>query len=313
MITFKMIVLLGFGWLHRAYELWRRQNVFRKAAPLLIATGGGLLTPSIWEIVFTKSLASYEAINSLKTESSPDYGSFVGMFLVGVGVVFYVISHFCKVEEVKEFIFDKKIYGPFLIDKARVHCYSGSVTQISEIDVVVTSEDTDLNLGSLSGTSVSGRIRNMAANHGVSGVSSDNLSLWIQSWKKSVNMFSNFPLGKTVPLNNTFEAASWGVKAIIFAVALRKNPNRVGTVEKGAIDEIVDSAITYAIANGYKSIFFPVFGIGSGNVPPKIALGYTVDSICNYLKTGGYDLDVYIGVYTFPDTVSVTTALAKWV
>jgi hypothetical protein len=298
---------------YRAYELWRRQNIFKKAAPVLLTAGVGLLSPSIWEIVVTKSLASYDAMDSLKTESSTDFGAFVGGFLVLSAVAFYVISHFCKVDEAKEFIFDKKIYGPFLIGKSRVYCYSGSVTQISDIDVVVTSEDTDLNLGGLSRTSVSGRIRHMAATHGVSGVLSDNLSDWIQSWKKSVGKFSEFSLGTVVPLNEAFCAASWGIKAIIFAVALRKNPSRVGSIDKAAIDKIVDSSIRFTIANGYKSIFIPVFGLGSGNVPAKIAIDYTLTSVCGYLKSGGYDLDLYIGVYTFPDTMSVTTNLGKWV
>ncbi|MFP3637356.1 hypothetical protein, partial [Bacillus sp. SIMBA_033] len=75
----------------------------------------------------------------------------------------------------------------------------------------------------------------------------DNLSNWIQSWKKNEGIVSNVPLGTTVPLNNPYEASSQGVKAIVFAVALRKNPNRVGTIEKAAIDKIVQVSINYTL------------------------------------------------------------------
>lgn len=312
MISARMIALLLVGFINRIYERWARQNVFKKAAPFLITTGVGAMVPSLWEIIITKSFASYDAAHSLKVDGGVDLLQIAGCFLVVSGVVFYIVSHFCKVDDSKELIFDKKIYGPFLIGRARVNCYSGSVTQISDVDVVVTSEDTDLNLGSLSGTSVSGRIRNMAATHGPTGIQCDNLSNWMQSWKQAAGVVSNIPLGTTIPLDNAYGAASHGVKAIVFAVAVRKNPNRVGTIEKPAIDQIVQKSLNYASSNGYKSIFIPVFGLGSGNVPSSTALSYTVNSVCDYLAQGNHDLDVYIGVYTFPDTLKLTTLLPKW-
>lgn len=313
MISSKMILLLMFGWANRVFESWRKQNIFKKSAPFLITAGVGCLTPSFVEMLLDRAIASYDAMNGLKIDQSTDYLPFVGIFLVLVGVVFYIVSHYCKVEDVKEFIFDKKLYGPFEIGSAQVFCYSGSVTQISDIDVVVTSEDTDLNLGSLSGTSVSGRIRRMAATHNFSGVEVDHLFDWIQLWKKTNKVMDNFPLGTVVCLNESFNASSYGVKAIVFAVAIRKNPNRVATINKIAIDEIITKAFEFCKANNYQSIFVPVFGLGSGNASSKDALEYTLGAVCNYLLANNLSVHVYVGVYTFPDTIKVVTSLPRWV
>ena len=73
-------------------------------------------------------------------------------------------------ENQKESLIDSKtISAPAMVGNSKIYCYCGSVMAISGIEVVVTSENTNLHLGSISGTSVSGRIRRLSASFNSDG------------------------------------------------------------------------------------------------------------------------------------------------
>ena len=192
------------------------------------------------------------------------------------------------------------------IGNSRVHAFCGSVTNIANIDIVVTSENTDLSTASTTSTSVSGRIRDMAAERSATGeIVTDHINEFMQNWKNANQKFSNFPLGTCVICDDAFRAADHGVKTIIFAVGIRKNFDGTSTIEAAAISNIVKIAIDTAVNKDQRTVFIPVFGLGSGNTPTRAAIKYTVDAVKSKLTNTAVSVDVYIGVYRLNDLVEL--------
>lgn len=296
----------------RAWEKWHAQSAFKRAAPVLLVTGAGILSPTIKEVLVSKAFALSEPGGVMESSLESLISSWAGLGLVTSGVLFYIISYFCDNKKESELIYDKTISCAYPIGRSEVFCYSGSVTQVSGIDAVVTSEDTDLSLGGRTGTSVSGRIRKMAASYADDGsLVRDNLDEFIRAWKETNGRYAEFPLGTCVITDNPYEAKSYGVRSIIFAVAIRKTPSRIAAIDRAAIDKIVLFSINSCIERGYGSIFIPVFGLGSGNVSRKEAITATVNAVSRVLSEGGCNIRVYIGVYRFGDLVRLAWMLAK--
>ncbi|MEQ4336900.1 hypothetical protein ABNM62_00155 [Pseudomonas syringae] len=208
-------------------------------------------------------------------------------------------------------IFEKNSGEIATIKNSRILAYCGSVTQISNISLVVTSENTDLNLGSLTGTSVSGRIRNLAATRSPAGdVTHDNLEKFIRKWKESNNRYDNFQLGTCIECDSPYEARSRGIETIIFAVAIKKNPNGIATIDETAINNIVHKTIDTAINKDIKSLFIPIFGLGSGNTSQS-AIQITSSAVKAKLDTIEHSLDIYLGVYRISDLAELCLQVSK--
>ncbi|UVL23585.1 hypothetical protein [Pseudomonas donghuensis] len=203
----------------------------------------------------------------------------------------------------------KKIVGHWRLGNANIHCYNGDITEISEADIVITSEDTGLELGSLTGTSVSGRIRKLAATrHKTQEIKKDNLFDFVADWKKQSGKMSNFELGTCISCP-PFEAASNNIKKIITAVAIQKNQDKTTTIETRALVKIIKFAFETAQKENYRSIFIPVFALGSGNLDPEETISSTINSIKSAYGSSSIELDIYIGTYRDSDLVELITQL----
>lgn len=220
------------------------------------------------------------------------------LILILISVLFAILADLASKRGDPNLVQIKKIVGDFKIGNSNVHCYLGDVSHITEVDVIVTSEDTSLDLGSISGTSVSGRVRKLAATKNLSGeIETDNLRLFLNDWKEEFGKQAGFDLGHTVVVSTPFCAAKNNVKAIILAVALRRDVNNKGAIEESSVYKIVKSSLAETIALGHRSIFIPIFGLGSGGVSIDDALSATVTSLASCLLQENVGLEIYLGVY----------------
>ncbi|WP_392440370.1 hypothetical protein AABD61_08350 [Edwardsiella piscicida] len=108
-------------------------------------------------------------------------------------------------------------------ERVNILSYFGSIEKTKGIKVVVISENSDLDLASLSSTSISGRIRNMSAQRNNSGdIIHDWLNENITSFKENAGRYNNFDLGTCVEFPSP-ELHKYGIEYIIHAASIKKN------------------------------------------------------------------------------------------
>lgn len=233
--------------------------------------------------------------------------------MIAISVAFVYYANKASRENSPGLVSLKSVIEGRQIGPSHVYCYLGDVSHITEAQVIVTSEDASLDLGSISGTSVSGRVRRLAAEINEFGeVQVDHLQNYVSGWKARAEKYDNFNLGHTVFIPEPFCAGRCNIQAIILAVAIRKRAQGGVEFEDGAILRIVREAIQDTLTSGFSSIFFPVFGLGSGGVPPERAVNATVKSVCDVLKAEDRRIDVYLGVYRDDDLADLMVALRAW-
>lgn len=282
------------------------KNIFGRISFLLIAGSISTLNTSINELIVNGVLGYYSG----QTEISKDTPLPFFILLI-LGLICAYISYVASNKKAAELIFEKKILGGFASNKSRIFCYLGSVTEITDIDVIVTSENTNLDLASVSSTSVSGRVRKMASSKNSLGdIVKDHLFDFINDWKIKQNKLYNFNLGTCV-FSPPFEMSKVGVKSIVNAVAVKKNEQNQYLLSYESIKKIINSVIEHCAKNNYTSVFIPVFGLGSGGVKPEDSIDLCVRSICKSLENN-VSIDVYIGVYRVSDSSHVLKSISKY-
>lgn len=284
-----------------------RQNILGKIALLLVggAISVAILPTPIIEWLCAK-LFDYVSGQNVASNFWPPF-SFYVLFTSGISLGLYV--HRTEQKNKPKLIYDVTKSGSFQVRNSNIVCFLGSVEKISDIDVVVTSENTYLDLGSISGTSVSGRVRKMAASFNEKNeLEKDFLDDFISEWKIN-NGLGPFTKGRCI-ISPPFNAEKYGVKSIIHAVAIEKNSNNCANIEFSAIKKIVDYSVNHLLDKSYKSIFIPVFGLGSGQAGQADAINYTVDAVKSALERTENDITVYIGVYRADDGFSLIKQLA---
>jgi O-acetyl-ADP-ribose deacetylase (regulator of RNase III) len=288
-----------------ALKYWRR-NIFSKFATIFAVGSIGVLGTSFKEIVFY-GLLNLSTGKELEATSAPE--TFYILFVASI--VFATISHLLAAKIEQELVFERDTLENFKCSNSIIHCYIGSVTNISGIDVVVTSENTDLNLGSISGTSVSGRIRKLAAEKdGNENLIKDHLFDHIQYWKNNQNSLGPYNIGTCV-FSPPFNAQVRGVKSIINAVAVKKNHHNTFSIDFVAIENIIEKSISHCISEGFESIFIPVFGLGSGGLSPDKCIDITVKSVIKQLNKTDNELRAFIGVYREEDSLALLKSISK--
>ena len=285
-----------------------KQNILAKMTILLLAgaVSVAILPTPFLEWVLSK-LFDYAADQNQTSNFWPPFSFYVFLFS-GLVIGFY--SHHLQRQKTPPLIEEVTKSGSFKINNSKVYCYLGSIENISDIDVVVTSENTNLDLGGISGTSVSGRIRKMAASfNDKHELEKDYLNDFINDWKKD-NGLGPFNKGQCI-ISPPFNAKKAGIKSIVHAVAIEKNGGMPANMDDSATRNIVQYSITHTIEKNYKSIFIPVFGLGSGRVDRQRAIDATVGTIKAILDRTDENLKVYIGVYRADDSFALIKQLTK--
>lgn len=179
--------------------------------------------------------------------------------------------------------------------------YFGSIKNVKDIDVIVTSENSDLDLASLSSTSISGRVRYMASKkNDIGDVIEDTLLNNINKYKKEKNKNNDYKLGTCI-ISLPFELENQGVKCIIHAVSIKKNSDNTIYCDKDAIKSIINYSIGHCVNKKFNSIFIPIFGIGSAQRDSIKSINLQLEQLKIVLDNMSVsitrDLDIYLGVY----------------
>ncbi|MEI7411774.1 hypothetical protein [Pectobacterium aroidearum] len=187
--------------------------------------------------------------------------------------------------------------------KINIFSYFGSIEDTRDIQVIVTSENSDLELASFSSTSISGRVRNMASSKDeVGNIISDPLHENIAHFKNTHNKYNDFNLGTCI-LSQPLKLQDCGVMCVIHAVAIKKNRDNTICYDHLAIRKIISYSIKNCIDNCYESIFIPIFGIGNAQQDPTDLINKQLESIKFVLDhelmnaTSILNLNIYLGVY----------------
>ena len=192
-----------------------------------------------------------------------------------------------------------------------VYCYCGSILATSNIDVVVTSENCDLDLGSINGTSVSGRVRRLAATFNSDGtLNNDPVFDSISKWKSKQAHAGPYILGMCVT-TPSFNAIHKGIRSIINGVALNKHDSGINHIDESANRKIIDYALNHCRNENLSSIFIPVFGLGSGGISKDEAVSKTLYPLVDILKQLSFSFNVYVGTYRISDAARVATQLLR--
>ena len=283
------------------------RSLYGRAAFALIGAATVITSTSLLDVawrVFERTTEKGEPAKIFNLASQETLPFIFSGCLILLATYFIKKAEDSKTRRIEEnrLIFETKSAEIAKVSSSRIHVYCGSVTEITNISVIVTSENSDLNLGSISGTSVSGRMRSLAATRSVCGeVTQDNLEKFINNWKVKNNKYSNFNLGTCLLCDSPYQAATIGIEKIIFAVGIQKNPSGVATITEESIRKIVSFSFDAAVSGGHASVFLPIFGLGSGNVPQAAAIKATVDAVVTKLRSSTSSLDIYLGVYRFDD------------
>ncbi|WP_426697716.1 hypothetical protein ACP6EV_06455 [Aeromonas hydrophila] len=278
-------------------------SVFSRLAVTSLLCCCASLTTPLWQtlIELTLSIKSNE-INSI----------LVALFFLSLTFLFSFLSKKYEINANKENIINSNtVCKAITIGNSKIFSYCGSIIGISGVDVIVTSENKDLTLGSMHGTSVSGRVRRLAASFNIDGtIASDPLNEFIQDWKLSVHNLGPYKLGTTI-IAPAFNASSRDIRSLCLAVALEKKDTGDNLIDENAIKDIIEFVSIYCIKNSFNSIFIPVFGLGSGNISQDVAINATVNSIVDVIRDKNLSLSFYVGTYRTIDSLKLITTVMK--
>lgn len=288
-------------------RMTRPHTVYSKLAiTALLLSGGAFMTP-LWQQA-VEGLFSFFG-NPVSTGPLPSIAS--GSIFLSLAFLFGYMSQSHSTQQRESLVDTRSISDPISIGRAKVYCYCGSVLAISDIEVVVTSENKDLDLGSISGTSVSGRIRRLAASYSSDGtLSADHLVRHINEWKSSQPHAGPYRVGQCI-VSPPFDAACRGIKSIVHAITLEQRDSGINLVEESANREVIEFVITHCNAHQYSSFFIPIFGLGSGGVSRDEAISRTLTPLIANLRATDAPLSVYVGTYRLSDAAIASAFLLR--
>ncbi|KQT43818.1 MULTISPECIES: hypothetical protein [unclassified Methylophilus] len=306
-IVKKLEFVIGLLFEFAMKRLLRPSNVYSLLAISSLSFCAGAWITPWWQPVLEKLSSNFTNPPS-EIPLSPLLAG--GIFLILTFIFAYLAKK--SVTNQRESIVDTvSLTGPVTAGNSRVYCYCGSLLGVLNIDVIVASENKDFDIASLSSTSVSGRVRRLAASFDASGgLIEDSLGDYINKKKKDLPYSGPYRLGQCF-VSPPFAAYSRGVKAIVHAVAIEKRGSGVVLIEEAANREIIEFAINYCNTNHLNSIFIPVFGLGSGQLQADESIRQTLSPLISILKSSSAAVDVYIGTYRNSDAALVSAFLLR--
>ncbi len=267
---------------------------------LAASTAALVPRPEFWELVINKT---FQLIQEPGCPSC-QYGNLVGYIFLLLSMIFGVIS-FLTSKKSKNKLIDSKIISEGLkVGNSTIRCFCGSILNLSEeAEVIVTSEDTELSLGKIFGTSVSGRARRIFADINENGfVVNDHVKHYIDQWKRKKNLIAPFKLGLVIP-NDAYNDNRQGVKKVIHLVSIEKNNSGNVIIQETSIRDGLISLFDFLDSTNFNSVFIPLFGTGSGGKEAKTASSITVNPLIQILRNKAKDYEVFLGTYRLKDAI----------
>lgn len=308
MIISTIIYIIGITFEVAINRLKRPHNVYSKLSITALLICGSAFVVPFWQ----QTLEGVAATHGLKSISGPVPSIIAGILFFIITILFAEISRRTSGAAAKDSLVDTKaISEPIIIGKSKLYCYCGSIIGLTEAEILVTSENRYLKLGGIDGTSVSGRVRRLAASFRIDGsLSTDPLEDFIENWRKSQEHAGPYKLG-TIVVSPPFNACSVGIKHIIHAVALEKRDDGINLIDESSIRNIIQSIINECIKLSCTSVFIPIFGLGSGRLSPDEAISKTVLPIIDAIKSNDTALDIYLGTYRLTDAAQAAIMILK--
>lgn len=274
------------------------------ATTSLLLCGSAVLTPW-WEPIAQR--AGFVIAGSNPADIPP-WSAAAFFFLLTV--TFSMLSHiFGRKTPVESLVHTPVISSPVTIGNSTVRCFCGSIELVELRDVIVTSENRELTLGSIAGTSVSGRVRRMAAQFDALGnIVADPLHAYVEAWKSEQSLLGPFQLGTILPAPAP-NALAQKTSAVILAVALEKRDDGINGISETANHRIIKEVLDFCDIKQYTRIFIPIFGIGSGGVSSDVAVDATIAPLVAILSEREMSYDIYLGTYRSAQAASTLAAL----
>lgn len=285
------------------------RNAWNQLAVLSLTIAGTALAPPILQVF---------AVNVLNRAGFDD-GSYLPSTIVGaLFLLLASIFGWFSAKLTRQMATDEHLVStPEIrevgyIGSVRLSSYCGSVMHLNDVNLVVTSEDQDLLLGSPSGTSVSGRMRRLSTETSRDGQTKhdwieDQLNDWKTSSAKAVGPYE---LG-THLFVESHSPARYKIDELMLAVALSKSDSGRNSIDEVAIARIIDAALSRCETKGHKTLFIPVFGLGSGGLDPDEALTATLSPLAKAAATYSMGLTVYVGTYRLSNGLRCQIKLAR--
>lgn len=286
-------------------RLFARPSVFAKLAFLSLTFVPIAWLHPLWEQLLEKVLHPHVAFESPLSDFE------IGWVFVGICLFFALLAHRASLAAPAEPLTDTKIVTDrILCGQSHIYLYCGNVRNLDgEVEAIVTSEDTDLELSSISGTTVSGRVRRMAAEVAATGdVIKDNLRVGLDDWKSKQLRQSPFGLG-TVVSQDSYNASHYGIKRVFHAVVLEKVDGS-NSVSESAVRDCLQQVFDECEARQLRSVFIPLFGTGAGRLSPHEIATRTIRPLVEILgRRSGFE--VYIGTYRISAMAATWAALGE--
>lgn len=238
----------------------------------------------------------------------------VVLLLGTITVVFIILARVSEMRDQRnDLIATPVVHKVGRVGEATVYSFCGSVRMIRNVSVVVTSENQNLTLGNPNGTSVSGRVRDLAATKDAAGaIIVDNLQDFVEHWKNAQPHRGPYELGLCIPAP-AFSATNRGIESVVLAIALFVGDDGKNQVNEVAIDRIIAFAIRHCDENSYNSLFIPTFGLGNGRLPARERMDATVAPLVAQLRDSDVQVDIYVGTYRLVDSMRLVASMTRHV
>lgn len=285
---------LAYNYLKKKTSIWHKLSVISYTAGVVA------ILPPFYESVIEHFL------NIDKSTNESLFVYLIGLVLMLAGIQFArKDENFHKhTREEDNIIMTPQIIPLTKKESHNLHMYTGAIHLMAslecKLECVICSENQNLSLGDISGSSVSGRIRRMSAYfNSNSQLERDPIFESINEWKIRNNKFENFSLG-TVVFNEPYNASSYGIKLVANAIALMKKENGINEIREESNLKIIEQVFDKMIQDNLSNVFIPVFGLGSGNIPLDFALNSTLQplkTLLNKNKFNSYSFNIFLGVH----------------
>lgn len=137
--------LIGLLYQMAIRRLLAPKSIFSSLAITSLMISGAAFTTPLWQQLI-------EMVISQCQQGDPFPPYMVGVIFLFLTFLFAWLSHRLAPKLNPEKLVDTKVISPPIsLSNSRVYCYCGTVLTMSEAEVVVTSENTELNLGSFRG------------------------------------------------------------------------------------------------------------------------------------------------------------------
>lgn len=324
-----IIYFINYKYIYYSFHYYRKKYFQERSSLIKSIAFIGVLFFFTMSYLLLDYLPVLDYYNKIKPLLSDDYTSYfsslqakggesvVYMAVIEVVLLLVFIIALIKTPSLSQ----RKIVNKLSISKiisygkVNLNSYFGSIKEIRNIEVVVTSENSELELASLSSTSISGRVRYMAAlKDELDDIVQDSLYENVKNYKVSKNKSRDFKLGTCI-VSPPFELVKYDVKCVIHAVSVQKKDDNSIAQDDYATKKILSYVINHCIENSYSSVFIPIFGIGSAQGDVKESVLAQLDSlkkiIDNEMERYNSRLDVYLGVYRELDDLMLKKTLVS--